>query len=260
MKNPVVCAAVLTALCATAMSAHAQIIVSGQFALYNDLQSTDVAGVVPADNWNVYDGGGDNSDGHTALSFNGSNLGGENLATSANVSTGIGMTLSYDAQFESDDSYPNSSPNYSLLRAAYFTRNTNDTPVLSGLTLSLSGMTSTDTYALYVYIEPPTWGSGSTGTITDGTQTFSIEGDKTLTSFTQITGSNADGNYVEFTGITGSSSLSVSIPGANTVGVAGFQLEDLGGGSAVPEPSTWAMMLGGVLMLGVVLRKRTKTS
>lgn len=72
-----------------------------------------------------------------------------------------------------------------------------------------------------------------------------------LTRATRPT-SNWLGNYIEFTNLTGATqSISVAADlQFGPVGVNGFQI------NAIPEPSTWAMLLGGIGLLMVSRRFR----
>jgi len=66
-------------------------------------------------------------------------------------------------------------------------------------------------------------------------------------------GSATLANYVEFSGITpvgGVFAISVPLSNSGAVGISGFQLQE------IPEPSTYAMMLAGIAVLGFFVRRK----
>jgi hypothetical protein len=128
----------------------------------------------------------------------------------------------------------------------------------AGFSLTLAGLNTADTYNLILYVKDPNGDAGTLVSGTSGAQTYYLKtiSNATMSSYIQglatTSGTAAAGNYFEFTGLSGSSiTASLSSSGVN---VSGFQLETV----AAPEPSTWALMLGGLGMLCfVVRRKRT---
>jgi hypothetical protein len=121
----------------------------------------------------------------------------------------------------------------------------------STLTETLNNLTA-GTYNLFIYSQNGGFSShGGTFTINSVSQTVTNAADSS--SFVSGT------NYTEFTGITLASPGSISFtwdPVGGQGALNGVQLQVLG----VPEPSTWAMMLGGVVVLLFVGRLRKNLS
>jgi hypothetical protein len=269
MKKLLISLGLSMAACVLGSSAGAQVITSVQFKGYYrqynaPAEDTTVngssAGVLPETVWNNDPGAGSG----TGLS---------NLQSSAGATT-IGETTvsSYASYYNTPPAYNTGFTSLSgdqKLASSGFLVNSTST-LGSSLTLNLSGLSPTDTYNLYLYttstqsylnplVEVQTGGQ-------DGaTPTYYYRQIENETSYVQATSTSSSttstADYVEFTGLTGSSILSLTIstgaPSGQTVNVSGFQLDDLGaGGSSVPEPSTWALMLTGLGFL--VWRFRTR--
>jgi hypothetical protein len=130
----------------------------------------------------------------------------------------------------------------------------------SGLSLTLSGLNTTHTYNILEYVSGLFYASG-TDAWSDGATTFYVNptNGTGLSSWVQGTATTSAAataaNFVEFTGVT-SNTGSLTLTGTgNAVAIMGFQIVDLGS-APVPEPSTWAMMLGGLGMLAFVVRRK----
>jgi hypothetical protein len=141
------------------------------------------------------------------------------------------------------------------------------------VSLSLTGLNPNDSYTLYAYAHADYYFYNNLDIEASlgGVNTFfTLNGANTLTGLTQATGtSTANANLADYVAYTAMGSVldteSFSISGLTStgsvtggVGLAGFQLVDNGSGvSVVPEPSTWAMMLGGLGMLVFYVRRKS---
>jgi hypothetical protein len=154
----------------------------------------------------------------------------------------------------------------------------------TGLSLSMGGLIPTEAYDLIAYVNEPDYEgplnvqatlNGSSFYLTTSAQGPAPTYSPSVTSYIQSTTTTANSNpalsyatanYVEFTGVSGAvlNADALSVVGvsqnpynsAATVpfaGLTGFQVIDVG---AVPEPSTWAMMLGGLGMLAFCVRRK----
>ncbi|MBT2188702.1 PEP-CTERM sorting domain-containing protein [Sphingobium sp. H33] len=80
-----------------------------------------------------------------------------------------------------------------------------------------------------------------------------------------INGSNVDykvGNLSASVDAYGATSLvNVMLQGHNTQGVASYDIywDNLSTPAAVPEPATWALMIGGLALVGASMRRRKTT-
>lgn len=257
MKKDLAVAAIALGISAFATQAQAQMIVSDQLGpVYSNhaLAATALAGAVSADNWNIgtYTSG-DAANGSTLLTYSQSGL-----VDSNDNSTGISFTVTgFTAYYQGNSAM--STNNAYLLYPVFFDRKG---AAGSSATLTVSGLNSTDTYDLYVYVNQAAYDANTThesATVSlEGGPSYAVAADPTLTAFTPLSATNSDGNYVEFTNLTGSTLQAVNITQSD-VGFSGFQLVDLG---AIPEPSTWGLFFGGLgaLVAGQSLRRRARFS
>jgi hypothetical protein len=177
-------------------------------------------------------------------------LSASNLLTSTGANSGIGFTYNYNAGSTSNQGNGSSSYN-KLMDDQLFTESGKGNPAS---VLTFSGLSAVNSYNLFVYLSSPFFFGTNSSTISlDGGTALDFTTDNSLSAYTQITGTNADGNYVEFDGLSGALPQSVSL-GEGFAGISGFQLETAGA-AAAPEPSTWAMMLGGLGFLAFVGRR-----
>jgi hypothetical protein len=127
----------------------------------------------------------------------------------------------------------------------------------TGFSLTLGGLNTADTYNLFLYVKDPNGASGTLVSGTSGTQTYYLTtiGNSSMSSYVEGTaltaGAATAGNYFEFSDLSGSTITAALSSGG--VNVSGFQLQQI---AAVPEPSTWAMMLGGLGMLAFCVRRK----
>jgi hypothetical protein len=223
---------IILAFALAGVSAQAQNIISWQYANGNIIPSdgSSFAGVALAPYWN-----NSQESGVADLLASDGSLSGVSLGfTDQYGSWGIGSITSPDG---------NGYYNKAILDG-YGNTATSDTLSLSGISFSL--------YNVIVYFSSDT--DGRTGTISDGTTTFSFStmgiaattpANAILTPTTDTGSGNPAADYAIFSGLTGSSqTLTLNIPGG---GIAGMQIE------AVPEPGTLALGGFGLLML----RRRT---
>ena len=281
MKKLLSLSAVAVAALAFAGAANAQTITSvslndsyaapifGGVNGYTGTPDNYTAGVQFVDDWN---------------SFNSQIIGGTRSAvpivlTAANgtlqTSTGAVSTLGFSTTYTNVDNTGASGNNLPGQHAFYLSSGPANDLVLNGgiqngstaLPLTITGLSLTDTYNVYVYVTGLYFTSSSNIAVGDGLQTFNLgpTNNNGLTSFVQATsttsGANAPAaNYVEFTGVTNLASLAITLTNADgTVGhdtgaLTGFQVVDLGG-AATPEPSAiWLLSLG-LLSVGFFVRR-----
>ena len=205
----------------------------------DQLNTGQIAGVVPLANWNNVDSGGNGTL--------------EDL-----VSASAGFTTA-DLTWTSGGTYRQ--PDYSsdtnidpitaneILMTAFIGDGASATFTLASIPFSQ--------YDLYVYI-----GRGNFAGASDNALTLTI-GSTSVTKYARnkyfdgtFTESNSSvpedrpvGDYVLFSGLT-DSSLSLANASSNQATIHGFQIV------AVPEPSTFLAMLGGVAVLGITRRRR----
>ena len=128
------------------------------------------------------------------------------------------------------------------------------------LTLSLAGLSANTTYSVYLLSSPDRWERSSSWSVNGGTsQTVGP-----LNSYTGPYTNNGSGwapyepvlgiNYLVLSGTTdGLGKLTLAGTSvAGDVDINGFQLQ----AQAAPEPSTWALLMAGVVGLFALRRKR----
>jgi hypothetical protein len=92
-----------------------------------------------------------------------------------------------------------------------------------------------------------------------GSATFNItDNEGTVFNFVRALGNGS--NFFGFVGIDGQSIANVSITGATFLDIRQVRLDETPRIGAVPEPSTWAMMLIGFGAVGVGMRRRRRQS
>lgn len=225
MKTSLLLAALLTG--ATG-AAHAQNIISWAYNNGQAIPATGSAGVLSATNWNLTGDAGS-----VSLSYNNATASGVTLSLAGGFGAwGIGGVSAPDL----DGTY-----NKAILDGYYNSL---------GSTLSL-GNISYSTYDVYVYFSSDV--DGRTGTVSDGTTTFSFStmgvaatsGGNAIFGLTTASIGNPSANYAIFSGLTGSSQTFTIANTSDGMGFAGFQIQ------AIPEPSTMALT---VLGFGILFR------
>lgn len=218
---------ILAAIAMAGVSAQAQSIISWSYA--NGLAVSGTAGVVPAANWNLTQ-----ESGSTDLLDNS----GASTGTTLSLAGGFGAWGIGGATQDPDGTYN------SAIFSGYYNS------FSSTLTL---GSIPFSTYDIYVYFSSDA--DGRTGTISDGTTTFSFSTDArakvdahgnfafALTTDTGVSYPSAD--YAVFSGLSGTSKTFTIASNPNSgMGIAGFQIV------AVPEPGTMTLAaLGGLGLL-----------
>jgi hypothetical protein len=201
---------------------------------------TGTAGVVAQANWNNVNAGGAATGSSSSLLY-------------SDGSAASGVSVSWSAPDTYSANYALNNGNETLLS------NFLDSTPATGSTVSITGL-SGGTYDLYIYIagdqgSPAIRGgtydiNGTAFTLYNNGTADSANGDFSLASGDGVTA----GNYFETT-ITGTS---LTVTTTATHGTDSFLRAPIDGLQlvAVPEPSTWAMMLGGVGMLGIFRRRR----
>jgi hypothetical protein len=204
--------------------------------------NANVAGVVPAPNWN------------DAFYLNGYANTGTGLMDSTGSLTPVGYTLSYPNGTWSVTGNPGGGAHHPGQDA----NGTFNMEMLNGYmnvggsateSIALTGINYSQ-YSIYVYFSSDT--AGRTGTVSDGgtTYDFSTVGpgevsgpNAPLSQTSDSSGANPSADYAVFSGLTGSSqTITAGIPSFG--GIAAFQIV------ATPEPSAIALvMLGGGIML-----------
>ncbi len=149
-----------------------------------------------------------------------------------------------------------------------------------GLSLSLAGLNPTHNYDLIAYVNEPDYYGPYNVQVSLGSSSFFLTttsnaapvstyiGSTTTTANSNTSLAYPTANYVEFAGISGATldSTALTVLGVSpnpynsaatvpTAGLTGFQIIDLG--ASVPEPSSWAMMLGGLGVLGLYVRRKS---
>jgi hypothetical protein len=270
-KSIILGAAVITGLFLTA-SAQAQIITSVQFngngasALNSTASGFNyTAGAIPVDNWNVELSTGNTTNPQSLTVTSG-------LITSTGTTSGVGFSLQASGAyysgagtgFTSTPPYPGypgqtTGPGDGFLYASLAYAGYSDS---NPLTLSVTGLNSSDTYDLLVYVTPfAGFGENQTATLSlSGGPTYYATTDGAAGTYEPITStvstSPTTGNYAEFTGLTGATSQTLTFTNTGSLdGISGFQVVDLGPATA-PEPSTWALIMVGLLTLAIINRRR----
>lgn len=126
------------------------------------------------------------------------------------------------------------------------------------ITISLSGLGSEFTsngYSLYLYSsQTNTSGRGGTFSVNGGTSFNTLNLLPATSTWTPSTSGSTQGDYVLISGLT-SSSLTIT-GNANTIATEIQGIELVANPAATPEPTTYALLLGGVLALGFCVRRR----
>ena len=260
MKNLIATATLLTV---GTVFAHAQLlnIESARDATYN-MTGEAVLGESSTDYWNqapnddVYTNSGKQTYGESS--------GLEYADTSA--ATGVTVTYNNVDSFYSGDYAPYAGA--SNVFGSYIRLNPSQHTEFGGTepnpSFEFSGLNPDDTYTLVVYgnDEASNGGGRSFEITTDGQSEFLNL--VSTAGYASVGGSPTDGiatysgNYLEFQGLAASGgNLTFDILGltnSNEVDITGFQLEDTG---VIPEPSTWALLLGGLAALVFIRRRAT---
>jgi hypothetical protein len=185
------------------------------------------AGVVPLNNWNLVDTDTGRSPVAAAAG---------SLIDSTGASTSV--SLIYSGYNLNDGTNVSNFPAPVWYQAGgladeYLAGGSSFSTTGTPISLTLSGLNSTDTYKLIAYVSAPWWANNGTdqATVSVGSTTYYVTTSKTLPGWTlsssSIQGPPATGNYVVFNGLTGSTSQTLTLVGTD-VGLGGFQLLDQG--------------------------------
>jgi len=236
-----------------APTARAQAIVSLQYQTNGSiLIGTGTAGVVPVDNWNVATLPYVGPVGTYSLS---------SLIDSTGAITGFSEDTYSFGGFDSSGGGSGMTGSDAKLFKGFALGNYGGA---GDATLTLSGLDSAKYYRLITYVGQLFGGNATFSGSVAGNQTYFLKADASLSAYTQGTattaGGAAFGNYFSFTGITGATSMQFTldnIDSSTSSALFGFQLIE----TTVPEPSTCAMMLGGLSMLfaGQRIRRSRKS-
>ncbi|HEY1785844.1 MAG TPA: PEP-CTERM sorting domain-containing protein [Pirellulales bacterium] len=205
------------------------------------LPAADVAGVVRAANWNNLAGATGSASG---------------LLNSNGNATGEGVTWSSNGTWSTGTALTNG--DYTMMYSGFDERLSNTASV------AVSGLGHFTSYSVYAYFAADATSSVVEG-YTIGSQSYwgsflNGAGAKFAGTYIQATGTTqaaptAGANYAMFTGLTGSSFTLTATPGANwRAELMGIQIV------GVPEPASWALMLGAAIGLGAVVRRRKSSS
>lgn len=251
MKNlPLYASAALGLLLAFGHAAQAQTIISVNFPGVSGATDGDpsfvsvdqIAGVVPAANFNYGDGGGAGAGTRQILDVN------DNNGTVIK-----GLSISFDSGTVGVNSPTATTPDEHLLNG--FIASTSTTAATTTISALPAGF---GTYDLYVYLANATPSTGTytytAGTVVGGmfapTGLATTQTAMAATSiggpFTMATAATR-GNYLEFTGLTGSTFQLSAAGVTGNAPINGFQI--VGPASAAPEPSQVAAL--GVTALGL---------
>jgi hypothetical protein len=258
MKKLLCLTAAVSGLLAFAATSQAQIL-SVEFG--SNAIGSNIAGVNPLGNWNFDIGTGGLAPGTTTNVYN--------LVDSTGLTTSVNLsTLSEGHYSVGSSSFTNPPDANALGDNGLFTAGFIGSYITNAsLTFTLSNLSATDTYSLIIYGNGFFSNNPADTYATVGGTTYYAHLLGSQSSFIQATsttpGAGTNANYFEFTGLTGSSSLTAAITnnsgggydGTYAFSVKGFQLIDTTT-AAVPEPSTWTLIIGGVIALITYQRRK----
>jgi hypothetical protein len=250
----------LTAIgCAIPVSAHGAVGLGLKFAATDpdaagsSLNPTDVAGVVPAANWNNLAG---------ASGAAASGLSYDNNGTA--VASAASVTWSSPNTWRSttgNNAFP-AGPNRVLTNGYLDTGNTTAT----GISITVSGIDAalrSPRYDVYVYFVGDSGENRGGGyTINDGSGAVTKYGSTMAmpSAFVEDPGTDPDltldGNYLRFSGLTGSSFTLTTDTTLTTPNGFRAPINAVHIVQAIPEPSSVALALGGASLLGFLRRPR----
>jgi hypothetical protein len=296
-------------LLATAGLSQAQIITSiqftrGEYGQGVPLTSSETAGIpaYAASDWNsetTYGSG----QGNVQHDWSDNTFLTETNSVALKTSTGGASPITYSVgsygNINDGTGFSSGSNNAYLMNGAAATAtgiNPNTSSVYNPVTLTLNGLSSSDTYEFIVYLSggPSIATEGSIGLNGGATDFFltpnggyGLTPSSTFVAATQtsdfVAGNGGSGSFIEnlpggpqsytanYATFTDTNATSATFTlnalgtypngnfvenaaGGNTpVGIAGIQIIDI---AAVPEPSTWAIMLGGLGMLAFCVRRK----
>jgi hypothetical protein len=244
---------ILTLIFGAALSMTAGTLTNAQTLISLNFQGNDTVGLASGDNAGAAP--------YAAINWNnvtGGSYSGAPIVLNDSTGTPTAVTLnSFGAGYLSSSSGPNSdnsTPQNILFGGAV---SSNSSFGSGPMNFTVSGLGGFSSYDLVVYYE----GGDSFPTARDVTVTASGSAltyygsgiNNAFTAYTQSTsttsGTFPNANYIVFSGLTAASET-VSITTSDYMQINGFQLS--GTLDAVPEPSTWALMFGGLgLLIGL---------
>lgn len=230
-------------------AARAQVI-SVQFNA-STVTSSETAGVIPESIWNY-----DTTDSTYVAAGGTSNY--LNLKDSTGATTTVSENTVSDGHYPSYGGMAFSNPgDAALFKTDGYLAGYSDPAV--PFTLNLTGLNPSLTYNLVLYVEATNLSSELLSASEGSTTYYFDTAPATTSSYLEATATVSAGatvaNCVEFTDLTGSTTQTATIlTHSNDFNVCGFQLQ------VVPEPSTYAMLLGGIGVLLVARRFRQSYS
>lgn len=235
MKNTILTTSTLALLAVTAQAASVAINFQRGSNGGTLMDSTDTAGVVAQANWNNV----------TQAAANGGSI--ADMTDDSGAPSGISVTWAGDTSWSS----ANGTTNGDNKMMDGYLDDTTATP--GGSTVDFTNITF-PLYDVFVYFGSD--GNGRTGTVTDGTTTFSYTTNSALgggfpdgyVQTTDTAGGNPLANYAVFTGLSGSALQITNNRGSNNTGIHGIQVVQ------VPEPGSFVLLLSGLGL--VALRRR----
>ncbi|WP_156679990.1 PEPxxWA-CTERM sorting domain-containing protein [Sphingomonas profundi] len=169
------------------------------------------------------------------------NQGTASLVDSNNAATGYSITYSAQGTYASDPSYTQftGTPFANLMQGYLYSSS-------GPITATISGLNANQSYSLYAITQGDNNTRGRRNDLT-------VNGQSASNLNTNASSFIAGDNYALFTGRANALGQIVlsDTPGVGEANLNGFQLT-----SAVPEPTTWAMMIGGFGFVGGAMRRR----
>jgi len=174
-------------------------------------------------------------------------FGATNLLYSGGLGSGINFELSGNPQGSDNDGGDPATFPLPLLGVTEFSYPGNDDIASGDLTLTISGLQPGQAYNV-VLADGYNGGDGSAFTL--GSTTAQVAGNNTVDYFSNGVDDAEFANVVPDSNDSLVITIAPNGDGQNFSNINGFQIEE------APEPGTWALMLGGVGLLGVAYRRR----
>ena len=210
-----------------------------------DFSSSQVAGVtaVQTKNWNLFTGATGGS-----LSLNQDISGSASSVVVAFTYAAPEVIGSFNTPFGDGRSFQSPTANAELMYGGLGSTSSTASLTLAGLSSAYSSG-----FSLYIYTsDTDTNSRGGSFTVDGGSPVSNLNTDPGAPpdAWVQSTSGSVPGDYVLFTGLTGST-LTISMTAPIDNEIEGFEIVATGGSeSPIPEPSTYAMLVAGLLVLG----------